>query len=94
MSKTKESDSIDHLLEKWDRAKAEKSNWEEKADKYKERIERMMNSQDVDRLKTDRYVVVMRSNTRQTVSKANLPKEIWDRYSTRVSYNSLHLTKR
>ena len=52
-----------------------------------------MNRKDVDRLTAGGFTVTRRRNTRTSLSKDNVPTEIWKEYSTRISYDAFFLTK-
>jgi len=53
-----------------------------------------MSKKDKDTINSSYYTVTKRSNTRQILSKDNTPIDIWNRYSTRFTYNSYYLKKR
>lgn len=86
--------NIDTLLEKWDSAKKEKSVLEKDCERYKDAIERYMNKKDKDIISGENFIVSRRTNTRQQISKQNVPPEIWERYCTRYTYKSYHLKKK
>jgi hypothetical protein len=86
--------NIDTLLEKWDSAKKEKSMLEKDCERYKDAIERYMNKKDKDIISGENFIVSRRTNTRQQLSKQNVPPEIWERYCTRYTYKSYHLKKK
>ena len=86
--------NIDTLLEKWDFAKKEKSEKEKECERYKDAIERYMSKKDKNTINGQNFIVSKRSNTRQQLSKQNVPVDIWDRYSTRYTYTSFHLKKK
>tara|TARA_Y100000389_G_scaffold121621_1_gene119037 strand:- start:655 stop:918 length:264 start_codon:yes stop_codon:yes gene_type:complete len=86
--------NIDTLLEKWDSAKKEKSVLEKDCERYKDAIERYMNKKDKDIISGENFIVSRRTNTRQQLSKQNVPPEIWERYCTRYTYKSYHLKKK
>ena len=84
---------IDTILQKWDHAKKEKAFYDTECDKYKDAVERYMNKKDKNLVEGGTYSVTRRFNTRQILSKADTPVEIWDRYSKRFSYMSYHLKR-
>ena len=85
---------IDTILEKWDSAKKEKSKLEKECEMYKKAVERYMNKKEKNIVLGKIYKITRRSNTRQQLSKQNVPKEIWDRYSNRFTYFSYHLKRK
>ena len=86
--------NINTLLEKWDFAKKEKSELEKDCERYKDAIERHMNKKDKDIISGENFVVSRRTNTRQQLSKQNVPPDIWEKYCSRYTYKSYHLKKK
>ncbi len=84
---------VEEFLHKWFEVKLHLAKLEAKCAKYKRMAERLMDKKGKNTLISKSYILNRRSNTRQSVSKANLPVEIWNRYSTRNTYNSYHLKK-
>jgi hypothetical protein len=84
---------IDTILQKWDYSKKQKAMYDKDCDRYKDAVERYMNKKDKNELESNTYSVTRRSNTRQILSKADTPDEIWNRYAKRFSYMSYHLKK-
>lgn len=82
---------IGETLHKWYEAKKKLEALEEKINRYKILITKEMNRKDVDTLESGGYSVTRRRNTRTSLSKDNVPAEIWKEYSTRINYDSFHL---
>lgn len=80
-------------LIKWYEAKEKLNKLEEKIKKYKSQISKEMNKEEVDKLTFGEFSVTRRRNTRESLSKSNVPEEIWNKYSTRFSFDSFFLTK-
>ena len=74
------------ILNKWDKAKRHKLLYEKECEQYRGAVERYMNKKEKNIIHGNKYIVSRVSNTRQHLSKQNVPPEIWDRYSTRSSY--------
>ena len=53
-----------------------------------------MNKKDKDIISGENFIVSRRNNTRQQLSKQNVPPEIWERYCTRYTYKSYYLKKK
>lgn len=85
---------IDQLLEKWEDCKEQKLSLEKKCEKYRKSICQHMDKKNTDILNSRKYTTTRRHNTRKQISKQNIPSDIWDRYSTRVSYDSIYLKKK
>ena len=84
---------IETTLRKWDDSRKKMEILEEKQKKYKSIVSKERNRKDVDRLTAGGFTVTRRRNTRTSLSKDNVPTEIWKEYSTRISYDAFFLTK-
>ena len=82
---------IDTILQKWTYAKKQNSLYEKECEKYKDAVERYMNKKDINIITGKYYTVSKRSNTRQQLSKQSVPLDLWNKYSTRITYNSYYL---
>ena len=85
--------NIDSVLEKWSKAKEEKSYYEKQCDIYKQAIETYMDKKKTNLIETNDFILTKRYNTRIHLSKNNIPKEIYYKYSTRITYNTYNLKK-
>ena len=79
------------ILQKWDHAKKQNSLFEKECEKYKDAVERYMKKKDITTITSKYYTVSKRSNTRQQLSKQSVPLDIWNKYATRITYNSYYL---
>ena len=84
---------INTVLQKWNNAKKQKALYEKECDTYKNAVEIYMTKKNKDSIQGTDFTISKRSNTRQTMSKDNTPIDIWNKYSTRFSYNSYYLKK-
>lgn len=82
--------NIDTILKKWDEAKQNKIKYEKECELYKDAVQRYMDKKNKNTIDGTYYTVSRRSNTRQQLSKQNVPIDIWDRYATRFTYMSYH----
>jgi len=80
------SEDLDKILEKWDKYKKELSEIEKKVQKYKELVEKYMNEETVNSLETKNYTVSRINCSKSTVSKKDVPEEIWNKYERRSKY--------
>jgi hypothetical protein len=85
--------NIDSVLKKWDEAKKRKAESEKECEMYKEAVERYMKKKEKNKIEGTYYTVQKRSITRENLTKAMIPAEIWSRYSSSFSYMSYYLTK-
>lgn len=87
------SDDIDGLLEKWKSTKTQISKLEKDLEKYKKYAEQIMNMNNSNVVKGSKYKVTKKNSSRQFISKKNLPKELWNKYSTKTNFTSYYLSK-
>jgi len=67
-------------VEKWQKLKAEISELEKSAKKYRERIEKYMDEKDTNRLDIGKYTVKRTQQSRDILSKEAVPNDIWEKY--------------
>ena len=77
---------IEKIAEKWFKYKQELSEIEKKVQKYKELLEGEMNNQGVNYLSTKKFEISRISCSKNTISKKDVPKEVWDSYSKKSKY--------
>jgi hypothetical protein len=82
---------INDLLENWHDTKKEIAKLEKKCDKYKELAEKIMTSQGGSKLESSSFSLSKRNMNRRQITRQNIPKDIWDRYATEISYPSYFL---
>lgn len=82
---------IDEFLEKWFDAKQQISINEKKIEKYKRVADKLL--QDRDTLQSSKFQLKVRNQNRETLSKNNVPREVWDKYSSNINYNVYYLLK-
>jgi hypothetical protein len=87
-------EDINNLLDKWYEAKQEISSLEKKIEKYKLYVEDIMNKRNIDVLSSDKITVQRKEQNRTTISKKDLPSDIWDRYCKELFYNVFYISKK
>jgi hypothetical protein len=86
-----DKNDINELLDTWYNTKLKISHLQKKCDKYKQYCEKIMNKIDKNSLTTVDYDLKRVSSNRSSVSKKDLPKDIWDKYSNEVTFSSFYL---
>jgi hypothetical protein len=86
--------NIDTILSKWEKAKQQKLKYEKECELYKDAVQRYMDKKSKNTVDGEYYTVTRRSNTRQQLSKQNVPPEIWNKYATRITYMSYHFNEK
>ena len=87
-------DDIENLLSKWYNAKQELFQLEKKIEKYKVLAENLMNKENIDVIKSEKYILQRKEMNRTTIGKKDLPEDIWNRYSKELFYNAFYISKK
>ena len=87
-------DDIDNLLEKWHDAKEQISALEKKCEKYKKYSDLIMTHKNTDNLSNDNYTLTKRDMNRTILSKDDVPKDVWNKYSKSISYPMFIIKKK
>jgi len=85
---------LEKVLDKWYETKKTISLLEKKCDDYKKYIAKTMEKRETDLLKTNSYTVNKRHSTRESISKKDVPTDIWGKYCNRSTFNSYILKKK
>ena len=91
MIKMIDKNDINELLDNWYNTKLKITSLEKKCDKYKKYCEKILNKMEKNELSTSVYNLKRVTSTRSSVSKKDLPKNIWDQYSHQVTFSSFYL---
>jgi hypothetical protein len=81
------------LLERWSEAKAEMAELEKKVEKYKRLANRVMEQHGNYELSSSYYTLKKRKISRKTISKQDVPKDVWETYARSTSYPAYYLTE-
>jgi len=87
-------DDVDILLNRWNETREQISELEKKLEKYKRYAEKIMNETRSDELSNEVYILTRRDMSRTTLSKDDVPSEIWAKYSRNIKYPMYTLRKR
>ena len=89
-----DKNDIDDLLDTWYKTKLQISLLEKKCDKYKKYCEKIMNNNEQNNISSTDYVLKRSQITRATVSKKDLPKDIWSKYSKESTFPIYYLIQK
>jgi hypothetical protein len=84
-------DEIDEIIVKWYQARKETKELEEKERRYKLILNKVLDLTGGDVIKGRDLQVIRRVQKRRFLLKANVPAEIYERYSTVKNVQSLHI---
>jgi hypothetical protein len=81
------------LLERWYETKQQISALEEKIEKYKKMADNIMDHKNTDTLSSDKYVLSKKDMNKTSISKKDLPIDIWEKYSKESFYSAFYISK-
>ena len=84
-------ETVDNLLEALSLIRREIRELEHKENYVKTRIFQMMDDNDANQIYTPSYMATRTFQRRETMSKKNTPRAIWDQYSTVSEYPQLNI---
>jgi hypothetical protein len=86
-----DKNDIEELLDSWYSAKEEIAKLEKMCDKYKNYCDKIMKKLEKDSLSSSKYILKKSEMTRSTISKKDLPKDIWNKYCNESSFPVFYL---
>lgn len=88
MSKTRET------VEKFLEIKKQLSELEKRHEKYRKWIESYMEKEQMMEIEHDNITIKLTKQQRESVSKKDLPPEVWSKYAKRTSFNVIKVSKK
>mmetsp|Transcript_110728 Transcript_110728/g.319887 ORF Transcript_110728/g.319887 Transcript_110728/m.319887 type:complete len:129 (-) Transcript_110728:70-456(-) len=83
--------ALEEVLRKWCEAKEREAEAHKEVEACKTKVEAEMMKRGTDSLKTESYEVTKRTQSRESVGKADLPADIWATYAKSSSFTVLAL---
>lgn len=87
-------DKVDELLSRWNGLKRQKSDIEQEEEEIKELIKELMSETGKNYLDGRKYSAELKKQSRKTISRKDLPEDLWDKYCKTSSCEILYLKKR
>ena len=84
---------IKDLLQKWADAKTEIAELEKNIEKYKRVVNRFMDQKGNNTITSSKFTLLRKEMSRSTMSKKNVPTEIWNKYSRPCTYKAYYISK-
>ena len=81
------------ILSRFNNIKQEIADLEKQSNILKKYIEKKMDAENVRVLTSSDYQVTLRRINKETVTKKDIPSDIWAKYAKRTAYNALYITK-
>ena len=85
---------MDQLLEEYYHTKEKIKDLEDILVQYKNRIEDEMDDTNNEYIETRDYLVERKKMSTETLKKADCPREVWNEYATRHTFNALYIKKK
>lgn len=85
---------IKDYVQSWYDAKEKASHFDKLAEKNKQKIISYMIEHSVDTIKTEDYIVSKKESSRESISKVDLPEDIWRKYCKTTSYSTYSIKER
>mmetsp|Transcript_9373 Transcript_9373/g.13878 ORF Transcript_9373/g.13878 Transcript_9373/m.13878 type:complete len:132 (-) Transcript_9373:64-459(-) len=92
MGKSLDLTGLDEVLDKWNWAKGEEAAMKKKIEECKTQVEAFLAKENVTELTTSKYKVNKRMQSRESVSKKDVPENIWNEYAKKSEFAVLAFT--
>ena len=86
--------NIDTLLQKWNETKSKIKELETKCEKYKKLCGEIMDERNKDVIDRHNFILNRRIVTKATISRLDVPSDIWVKYSKKTTYSTFFLRKK
>ena len=83
----------DKLINDWKNIKDEIAKLQKESDRYKRKVENIMENTGKTILKGTKYTIKKRHQQNNRMIKKDVPEDIWDKYSTIITYNTITYSK-
>tara|TARA_R110002111_G_scaffold65526_3_gene107365 strand:+ start:471 stop:737 length:267 start_codon:yes stop_codon:yes gene_type:complete len=82
---------LSQTLKEWNNVKQQLKLYKKKDDEYRLKILKEMNRLNKNRISAGGYTVSRSRTSRETLSKNNIPSDLWKQYCTKYSYDVYRL---
>ena len=93
MSDTLSSSELEKLFKEWYKLKAQLKRLEREEERIKKLVHRQMDLEDSNKISSRNYMCSRRNMIRDTLSKRNVPRDVWDQYKTSIKVKQLILKR-
>lgn len=87
-------DQIKEKVSEWYKMKEQAAFFEKKANKLRSEIIDYMNDIKIDSILTTDYIVKKKEMSRESVTKKDLPEDVWKKYCKQLNYETLTIKER
>jgi hypothetical protein len=85
---------IKEAVEEWYKAKEKVAFYEKQSEKIKQQVIDYMKNKEVETLVTTNYIVSKKSMSRDTLSKKDVPDDLWKKYAKNISYDAYYIKEK
>jgi hypothetical protein len=85
---------IKEAVEEWYKAKEKVAFYEKQVDKLKQKVIEYMKEKEVESIVTTNYIVSKRVLSRDSLTKKDVPEDIWKKYARNLSYDAYYIKER
>ena len=85
---------IKEAVEEWYKAKEKVAFYEKQSEKLKQQVIDYMKNKEVETLVTTNYVVSKKSMSRDSLSKKDVPDDVWKKYAKNISYDAYYIKEK
>lgn len=78
---------INQFLQKWNETKQQISLLEQQLDKYKSVANKLMKEKNTMEIKTPTHTLKKRTQTKEYISKNDIPIQLWNQYKNKTSFD-------
>ena len=82
------------MLAKWYESKKKMAEIESNIDRYKQIANQIFDETGEEKIVAGEYILERKEITKKTISRADLPPEIYEEYHSNIQYNTLNLSKK
>lgn len=93
-SDTSSVSRIKEAVEEWYKTKEKVTFYEKQIEKLKQEVINYMKDKQVETLVTTNYMVSKKSMQRDSLSKKDIPEDIWKKYAKNISYDAYYIKEK
>lgn len=83
----------DKLINDWKNVKDQISKLQKESDRYKSKIEDIMEKTGTSIIKGSKYTITKKYQQNNRMIKKDVPEDIWEKYCTIITYNTMTFSK-
>lgn len=85
---------IKEAVEEWYKSKEKVAFYEKQVDKLKQKVIEYMKEKEVETIVTTNYIVSKRVLSRDSLTKKDVPEDVWKKYARNLSYDAYYIKER